>query len=806
MNFRELTKVSRSQMPSIILDATIPIFLRRFLRKLLILATVTCLFLSLSFSPIKISYSDILFFVFLILIFIAYILEAFYNSSRFSLARSRIDERGLNPERGCEYSVAKILYKTEDVDITKGFLSSHDGRMTLLRSGIPNEEVDKFLSVERSLVIDSSLVIESDYVSLKDYALAIYDADKSFSSFLSVHSISKDEFAGAAQWTGDLAERHLLKKRWWGQEFLDSVSSLGTSWSYGSAYELGKYGVDFRNTFDMANLGLSPHYREKEVALLEGVLARTAESNALLVDDEENVAKDIIGRLLKKIENGSVLSSIEHKKIVSLDSNLLLADKKSKAEFEIEFIKILNEVTNAGNIILYIGNFPSFIASGKQMGVSVPSLLEDYLNGSSIQLLAHSTVADFHFFIETNPALLQKFERIVPEETGVNSSVPVLKEKVKSLERKFKVIFSYPALLSITVSADRYITYGEMPGKAIDLLTEVAPWAHSNKIHLVGKNDVDMFLSSKTGIPMGEMTEAESEKLSHLEDILHRRIIGQDEAVKAVGNGMRRARSGITNPKRPFASFLFLGPTGVGKTETTKALAQNFFGGEDKIIRLDMSEYNGADALPRLIGSFGENRTGVLASKLRDNPYGVLLLDEFEKSSPDVLDLFLQILDEGIFTDALGKHVGCRNLIIIATSNAGGNLIWKIVEEGRDITKETNTIIDSIVKEGVYKPELLNRFDGVVIFHPLKSIELREVAKLGLEKLAKQLKEEKEIIFLINDELLDYLASVGSDEKFGGRAINRVIQDKVEDVIAKRIISGELKSGSSINLRREDLE
>src|SRR3989338_1712075 len=300
-------------------------------------------------------------------------------------------------------------------------------------------------------------------------------------------------------------------------------------------------------------------------------------------------------------------------------------------------------------------------------------------------------------------------------------------------------IFSFPSILSLTKTADRFISYGEMPGKALDMLIEITPWAIERNIEVLKENDVSVFVSEKTGIVTGDIKEKEAGKIEHLEELLHQRVVGQNEAVDSIAGAVRRARSGVGNPKRPLSSFFFLGPTGVGKTEVSKSLAESFFGDENKMLRFDMSEYSGPDALSRLIGDFTSNKNGLLANRLLDNPYSVLLLDEFEKAAGDVLDLFLQILDEGVFTDALGKQVGCRNYIIIATSNAGSSLIWETVKLGKNLEGEKDNILDQIIKEKIFRPELLNRFDGVILFHPLQNTELTSIARLGLEKLVKRL-------------------------------------------------------------------
>ena len=555
---------------------------------------------------------------------------------------------------------------------------------------------------------------------------------------------------------------------------------------------------------DLSLFDTESGYRDKEVSSLERILERMEEANAIIIDDDEKVARDITGRFLKRIKLGISPPSLEHKSIIELDTNTLIASYKNKNELEAELLKILNQSISAGNVILYIKDLAGFLSSAKNIGTNLSSILSPYLSSRNLQIITTATNADFHFFIETSPALLEKFERIIPDSAGVEASVSFLLEQVPSIEGQYGFIFSYPSILTLAKSADQFVTYGEMPGKALDMLIEIAPWAAERKINILKENDVSIFVSEKTGITTGIIKEKEAEKIEHLEELLHKRIIGQNEAVSGIASAIRRARSEISNPKRPLSSFLFIGPTGVGKTEVSKALAESFFGDEKKMIRFDMTEYNGPEALPQLIGDFAMNKSGLLASKIRDNPYGVLLLDEFEKASSDVLDLFLQILDEGIFTDALGHQVNCRNLIIIATSNAGSGLIWETIRAGKNLAGSKDAIVNSIIKDKIFRPELLNRFDGVIFFHPLLNKELESIARLGLEKLARRLRD-KNIEFVINEDIIKFLVEKGSDPQFGGRSINRAIQNDIEDLIARKIVSGQAKPGSKIEISKNEL-
>ena len=594
------------------------------------------------------------------------------------------------------------------------------------------------------------------------------------------------------------------KDRFWSRENLGAIPSIGTSWSYGVSADLGKYGVSFDRLSNVSSLLIENGYRNREVTALENVLLRREEANVIIIDDSEDVVRDIVGRFLKKIRLGISLPAFEHKNIIELDWTSLTTSYKNKSELEAEILKILNQSISAGNIILYIRDLSGFVSSVKSLGVNLPSLISPYLSSKNLSVIASATNADFHFFIETTPSLLEKFERIVPDALGAEASVAVLLEQIPSIEKQYGLIFSFPSILSLTKTADRFISYGEMPGKALDMLIEITPWAIERNIEVLKENDVSVFVSEKTGIVTGDIKEKEAGKIEHLEELLHQRVVGQNEAVDRIAGAVRRARSGVGNPKRPLSSFLFIGPTGVGKTEVSKALAESFFGDEKKMIRFDMSEYNGPEAASQLIGDFAMNKSGLLASKVRDNPYSVLLLDEFEKAARDVLDLFLQILDEGVFTDALGRQVGCRNLIIIATSNAGSSFIWESIKQGKNLIQEKDKIINKIIEEKIFRPELINRFDGVILFHPLEKKELEDIARLELEKLRKRLSDQN-IEFVINEEVINFLVEKGSDPEFGGRSVNRAIQDKIENLVARKIVSGETLPGSKIEIKKEEL-
>ncbi|MFA6269931.1 MAG: AAA family ATPase [Candidatus Paceibacterota bacterium] len=789
MTFKELKIIYGPYFYSLSLDKFFPKILRNILRKFCALAALISFFLSFDALPLYLGLADGLFFLFIFFYLALSFLEFFYRSMNGG---------------SLDYALTNVLFSTGNIDVTSAFFKNKIGMEILLRTGIASDNLKHFIYSERPLTMASALVLTSDLVDLVQYASAVYDVDKSFQNFLSQNSVNRDEFIGAVNWVMNIENEKNRRDRFWSRENLGAIPSIGTNWAYGVSNDLGKFGLVFENSIDISALTIENGYRRKEVATLEGILLRREEANAIIIDDSEAVARDIVGRFLKRIKLGITQPALEHKNIIELDWNSLVSNYKNKNELESELLKILNQSVSAGNIILYVRDLAGFVSGFKNLGINLPSLIAPYLSSNNLPIIASATKTDFHFFIETVPALLEKFERIIPDSLGAEASIGVILEQVPSIEKQYGLFFSFPSILALANNADRFISYGEMPGKALDMLIEIAPWTVEQKIAILKEKDVATFVSEKTGITTGAVEEEEAVKIEHLEELLHQRVIGQNEAVSGIANAVRRSRSGINNPKKPLASFLFIGPTGVGKTEVSKALAESFFGNEKNMIRFDMSEYNGPEAVSQLIGDFTTNKSGLLASRVRDNPYSVLLLDEFEKAAPDVLDLFLQILDEGFFTDALGRQVVCRNLIIIATSNAGSSLIWETVKLKKDLTKEKDNIINKIIETKIFKPELINRFDGVILFHPLQNTELESIAQLELGKLAKRLKEQN-VELVINADVVNFLVEKGNGSQFGGREVNRTIQNEIENIIAKKIVSGEAGPGSKIEIKKSEL-
>lgn len=725
---------------------------------------------------------------------LAKMVEFYFNSSYY------FDNVALNryqPGDIFTFTVGRILFRVRDGDVLKYFLLSDIGRRIIKRCGLSDRLISEFLR-GRQASIFYKLPLESDRVlKLRDLVEFLFDNDSAFARWLAKSEINKAELIGATNWVVYEIEFQEYNKRWWSESNLIKLPGIAKDWGFGNTMTLDQYSWDLLYGLNYSSIDYEYSNRLDEIIQVENILSKQKEANVFVIADSATERLDIVWHLTRRIRNGSASSALEFKRPVLFNTAVFLSHFKEKSTLETELLKILTEASRAGNIILVFDNFTSLLQGSALLGTDFVSLIYPYLVSDAIQVMALSGNNDFHNFIEPNATLMTTFDRIfirpLPEESIIHN----LERVVWQIEKKHRLFFTYPALLTIVKGADNYFTDDDSGDKAVDLLTEIAPWAQSHRYKVINRAEVEELIQTKTGIPLGRIQPAERESLMNLEKNLHNRVVGQTEAIFSISNALRRARAGIRHTGKPIGSFLFLGPTGVGKTETSKALAEVMFGQESKMIRLDMSEYQTTEAVTKLIGSFANNQIGILAKLVREHPYGVLLLDEFEKTNPDVLDIFLQILDEGFFSDKEGKRVSLRNLVIVATSNAGADLVWQLVRAGKKPQERVDELINHIIHQGKIKPELLNRFDAVIVFHPLQTEELKQIAELMLKKLAKRLMT-KGITLEINDLLIKTVAEQGADEVFGARPMQRYIQDNIEQQVADGIIDGSVKSGLTV--------
>src|SRR3989338_6064306 len=688
-------------------------------------------------------------------------------------------------------------------------------RQVFLRLGIDAADANVFIQLKEKkelyvgrdrllqTLVSEAEEVKSDLITAREFAMLLFDLDTDFEQFLFQHEIRKEDLRGAAHWVSTLVQLKQAELRWWERAILGRMPTFGASLVFGYTYTLDKFARDVRAGSQGAIIPEGAvHGRElQEIA---SILARSDQANAILVGEPGSGKTAILEQLTRLILEGSAPAALWQKRLIAMDSVALIAVAKQKGELEALCVKVMNEAANAGNVVLVLEHFPEFIESASQIGVNAVSILEPYLEGTELQVIALSDKDQYHRVLEPNATITKLFERVEIEEPEVSNTVFVLEEIAYGLEKTHAVFITYPALVEAANLADRYITDGAMPEKAIDILERAVTQAVNAGEMFVTKLHAQRAVEERTHIPIEKASGKEAEKLLKMEEVLHQRVIGQHVAITAVANALRRARTGLHAGKRPIGSVFFFGGPGVGKTETAKALAEIYFGSKDAMSRFDMSEFQGPEGVNKLIGSFETGEPGVLSNALRSKPFSLLLFDEFEKSSRDVINLFLQILEEGFFTDANGKRVSARDAIIITTSNAASNLIWDMVQQGKDVAALQKEVVDAIRQQGVFAPEILNRFDAIVVFEPLDKEKLHEVAKLLLEELAKNLKKQ-EIELVITEELIAKVVDMGYDPVMGARPMRRAITDHVEQVIARKLLEGSLKRGGRVEFTSEEM-
>ena len=618
--------------------------------------------------------------------------------------------------------------------------------------------------------------------------------------------------------------------------------------------------------------------REKEISRLIQILSRRTKNNPCLVG-EPGVGKTAIAEgLAQRILAGSVPETIKDKRLVVLDLSGMVAGSKYRGEFEERIRKVVDEVRENQGILLFIDELHTIIGAGGAEGaLDASNILKPSLSRGELQIIGATTLEEYRKYIEKDAALERRFQPVTVEEPSEEEAYEILKGLRPYYERHHKVEIADEALEAAVKMSVRYINDRFLPDKAIDLIDEAASKVQlsgyqasseieglSREIQVIlqekeraiktgylslakecqekqkkaearleqllvkeekknqrksGKVDekaVASIVSDWTKIPVQRLTEGETRRLAQLEKELHKRVIGQEEAVHAVSQAVKRGRVGLKDPNRPIGSFLFLGPTGVGKTELSKALAQAVFGSEQAMIRVDMSEYMEKHSVSKMIGSppgyVGYDEGGQLSEKVRRNPYSVILFDEIEKAHPDVFNILLQVLDDGHITDAHGRKVDFKQTIIIMTSNAGAQAIVEPKQLGfisqKDEKKDYEKMKSGVMEEvrRLFKPEFLNRIDEIMVFHTLNKEEIRKIVLLLLKSLEKRCEEQMDIHLNVTNSAVDYIAEAGFDAKYGARPLRRAIQSKIEDRLANELLEGKIKRGDIVQVQYRNKE
>ncbi len=610
--------------------------------------------------------------------------------------------------------------------------------------------------------------------------------------------------------------------------------------------------------------------RDNEIERVIQILSRRTKNNPCLIG-EPGVGKTAIAEgLAQKIVEGNIPEILKEKRVVTLDLSSMVAGAKYRGEFEERLKKALDEIRKAGNVILFIDEMHTIIGAGAAEGaIDASNILKPSLARGEIQVIGATTLDEYRKHVEKDAALERRFQPITVGEPTVEEAIDILKGVRDKYEAHHRVKITDEAIVAAVKFSDRYITDRFLPDKAIDLIDEAgskvrlksytAPpdlkkleeafeklrkekedsirsqefekaarirddeqklkselekakndWYQKSQVKTdtVTEDHIAEVVASWTGIPVKKLAEEETERLMKMEDVLHLRVIGQEEAVKAVSKAIRRGRVGLKDPKRPVGSFIFLGPTGVGKTELCKALAESLFGEENSIIRIDMSEYMEKHSVSRLVGSppgyVGYDEGGQLTEKVRRKPYSVVLFDEVEKAHPDVFNILLQILEDGRLTDSQGRTVDFRNTVIIMTSNVGARMITEpkrlgFASPNEEKSKNYQNMKSNVMGElkNTFKPEFLNRVDEIIVFHPLEEAHINEIVRLMINGLTKRI-QSNDIRLEVSDKAVELLAKKGYDMVYGARPLRRAIQSQVEDRLAEEILEGKIKSGDNV--------
>ncbi len=642
------------------------------------------------------------------------------------------------------------------------------------------------------------------FISDKELLAALAKHDPFLKQVLISYELKDSDVEQLTYWMEKLEELIARQQQFWSQENLRSIGSIGKDFASGFTVNLDHFSIDWRRITGHAFHGIIGH--KKEIDELESVLAKTSLSNALVVGEPGIGRKSVIQGFAQRCYLGMSLPEINNKRVMELDMISLVSQVQGQENLELLLDQIFGEAVAAGNVVLVIDNFDHFVGekSGRAGTADISGILAKYLPMPSFQFIGVVSPEGLRRNMEQNPEFLQYFRKIEVFEVTDTETISILQDIALGIEARYGLLITYPAIREMVNLSGRYLPSQPFPKKAIDVLEETVSHIRTLKERVLLPKHVATVISDKTQIPVGKMEFKEKSVLLNLENLIHERLINQVEAVSEISEALRRARSGLASLHRPMGSFLFLGPTGVGKTEAAKALADIYFGGEAKMIRLDMSEFQAIADIPRLLGAVSPvEQQGLLTTPVRERPFSLVLLDEIEKAHPDILNLMLQVLDEGHITDGQGRKVAFTNTIIICTSNAGARFIFSETEKGTGVSKDA--LLASLFTQNAFRPEFVNRFDATVVFHPLTRENLMDIAQLSLNSLAKSLKE-KDIEFVITSALKEKIVELAYKPEFGAREMRRVMQDTVENSIAKALLAETIVKGDKIEMNPDNFE
>lgn len=603
--------------------------------------------------------------------------------------------------------------------------------------------------------------------------------------------LGKDDVMAVLQW------QQRLKLQIQSSSQRPIFGGIGRDWASGYTPLLDHFAQNVSREVESGAYRHLPQIHEPVVDQLVELLSGN-KASAALIGDVGSGKTAVVYSLAERILKGEKAKSLQYNYILKLNASLLIS---ADGQLEEVVMRLLGEAAHARNIILFLDEAQLFFGSGTG-SVDLSQVLLPVLQNSSLKLIMTMAPADWQHLSATSPGLISAIQRVTMPTPAPEDSLQVMADAAVSIEGPNKLTTSYQAIKEAYSLAERYLPESAFPGKGITLLENASHYAQQG---FITQASVQQAVESMTGAKLTTASAPEKQQLLNLEDEIHKRMINQSRAVTVVSDALRRARAGVRNQSRPVGSFLFLGPTGVGKTELARALADVYFGGQDQIIRVDMSEYQQPSDINRLLTSEAGAKAGnSLIGGIRQQPFSVVLFDEIEKAHPDVLNLLLQLLDEGRLTDIQGRAASFKDAIIISTSNASADVIRQKIEAGQELADFEDEIVTGLIESHQFRPELLNRFDEIVLFRPLNKAELREVVGLMLRGVNATLAQQK-ISVELTAAAIDWLVDRGYDPRLGARPMRRMVQRAVENTIAQRILSGQIQPGTKVSLDAKDL-
>lgn len=704
------------------------------------------------------------------------------------------------------FRAAEVLHASPDLS---QLIACHEGQLLLSRLEVDPEAVTALLeahvlpTLTRDGLLADALKIatsmQQNEISVF-HLLAVLLLHPSLTNRIRQLEYIEQDLSFVIWWQIAAEHQRQARAAWWTREQLLDFTGLGLSWASGYTPFVDQFSrIPPGNPWDV------PLGHEDQVEALINALARERQSNVLLVGQPGSGRLGVVKEVARRVNANQAHQVLNGQRLLYIHVGQLLGLAGSNPEQISIVAQALNEMERAGNVIAILDGVSSLLGGEEGSAANLTDVIMPFFSSNTVRVVMIMSSDEYHARFRNNPDLLQLFAVVQVDPLTPEQTMQLLALTAEAWEARTNIFLPYKTLRAVVRSTSTIMPEIPFPEKAFDVLEEALVVIQKGNGQVLTEAQVSDIISRKIGFNIGKLAASEKTHLLNLEDYIHARVVNQEAGVAAVARAMIRARAGVSSGKRPIGTFLFLGPTGVGKTETAKALAEAYFGSEDYLQRLDMSEFQGPDAIGRLIGT-PRNPTGALTSMIADHPFTVLLLDEFEKADRNVHLLFLQVFDEGHITDIRRRRFSFNHAIIVATSNAGAEFIRQNVSDAGTLPDNFDEELrEHILTKDLFRPELVNRFDGVITFTPLSREHIKKVAELMLRKLNKQLDQKHGLKVAVTPDLIDFLISIGYHPEFGARPMQRAIQNTVEYAVAEKILRGEAEAGQEILLHSSEL-